>query len=66
MLKITIDKWTLICNEGNKRNYIAIPPTNKDRIDIITFDKMIQGYNYNVDAIIVIIKEGKINKVIQA
>lgn len=61
-MKIYLDpkhKWGIIyeCDNG-KKHYIAIPPTDGDRTDIITYDKSIVGYNYGFKGVIVIIKNG--------
>lgn len=54
----TGNKWTLNI-EGTERgktvkNYIAIPPTKGDRLDIITGSDFEQGYRYDIDGIIII------------
>lgn len=61
-MTITFDKknkWCIIINTiDNKKHYIAIPPTNDDRIDILNLNNMLKGYNYNVDVLIITIKKG--------
>ena len=64
------NKWELIIESINKKtgkiqkHSISIPPTNKDRIDMIILDKLIKGYNYDIDPIIIIIKDGIIKQII--
>ncbi len=58
------NKWTLIMEDDNdprKKHYMAIPPTDGDRTDIIT-DKEISckkdGYCYGFKGIIIRIRKG--------
>ena len=53
------NKWNLIITTSdNKKHNISIPPTDGNRIDIITNDKILNGYNLNIDAVIITIKKG--------
>ena len=58
-------KWCLnILNKKiNKTTFLAIPPTDGDRTDIITNNKMEQGYNYGIDCIILEIKNGSLKTI---
>lgn len=42
---------------------LAIPPTDGDRIDIITNDDIDTGYQIDMDIIVIIIKYGRIDNV---
>lgn len=54
------NKWNIvIVNEKGKKNYISIPPTEGNRIDIIRYDKSIIGYNIDFKGIIIIINNGE-------
>lgn len=55
------NKWCIIFTEnstGKILNYVAIPPTSGDRLDIISFRKLIEGYNYDVKGIVIYVKNG--------
>jgi hypothetical protein len=64
----TNNKWILI-REGIDDNgklfstSIAIPPTTGSRMDIISDQSLNDGYNLNVDVIVIIITNGEINKI---
>lgn len=52
-------KWGIVYeNDNGKKHYIAIPPTDGNRIDFITYDKIIVGYNYGVKGVFVFIENG--------
>ncbi len=56
------NKWAIIFTDktnGRIINLISIPPTKGNRVDIITYDKIIPGYSMGIDAIIVIIENGE-------
>jgi hypothetical protein len=59
------NKWQLVITgqERNKevRTYCAIPPTNGNRIDIITPCELEQGYRYDQGCIVIEIKMGVAN-----
>ena len=59
-------KWILIregIDNGKKfTTSLAIPPTNGDRIDIISDKDINEGYLCDADVIIIIIKNGIIDK----
>ena len=63
MMKIYFDKdnkWCLTMEDDNderKKYWIAIPPTDGDRTDIITNEK-ISEYHYNFKGIIIRIRKG--------
>jgi hypothetical protein len=59
------NKWILIRegidDKGNKiSTSLAIPQTNGDRIDIISNDFISDGYQMDLDIIVIIIKNGNI------
>lgn len=62
VLKVFLDsknKWQLNVegtnNKGKKyTQIIAIPPTNGNRVDLITGNSLEEGYRYNIDGVIVI------------
>lgn len=51
-------KWLIVIEgiENNRKikNYIAIPPTTGDRLDIITNFDIKGGYNYDIDGAIIV------------
>jgi len=59
-------KWCLNITDlkTKKKIQTTIPPTDGDRIDIITDDKMIEGYNYGIDCIIIEIRDGEPKRII--
>lgn len=60
------NKWQLVVKKNGKIiNYIAVPPTDGNRIDIITNSDLLAGYNYNIDCVIIVIEEGKISKIME-
>jgi len=56
------NKWCLVITgtEHNKDviTYCSIPPTNGNRVDVITPDKLEQGYRYDVGLIVIDIRHG--------
>jgi len=54
------NKWNLRFTDKNGKliHMIAIPPTNKSRIDIITKNKLSAGYNFDTDIFIIEITDG--------
>ena len=71
LTKIYIDpnnRWLLIRKGIDEKGRefstsLAIPPTDGDRIDIITNDDINAGYQIDMDIIIIIILCGKIDNV---
>lgn len=66
--KIYLDprnKWCITIEQANdkgrvEKHYMAIPPTNGDRVDIYSTEKLISYYNYDVkNVIVVLIKNGE-------
>jgi len=55
------NKWTIIFEDKKGRiiSYCAIPPTKGNRTDIITHDKILNGYTFGIDAIIILIINGE-------
>jgi hypothetical protein len=56
------NKWCIIIEDENnskKKHFIAIPPTNGNRIDVISYDQIHLGYNYKLNGIIIIIINGE-------
>lgn len=60
-----LNKWKLNIMKDNKIiNYIAIPPTNSNRVDIISSKDLCKGYNYKIDCIIIRIINGEIKEIL--
>ena len=55
------NKWTLVFTDKNGKiiNYIAIPPTTGNRIDLITNSQIDAGYAMDLNIIIVKIINGE-------
>lgn len=57
------NQWAIVV-EGKENNrptktYIAIPPTDRNRVDVISTDPQKSGYNYDTEVIVVNIINGK-------
>lgn len=54
------NKWCIIFEnkDGKRLSYCAVPPTDGSRIDIITKQKNF-GYTFDIDAIVIVIKNGE-------
>jgi len=60
----TANRWTIVLSDGVRRHPVAVPATEGDRVDILCGDDLNQGYNYGIDAVVVVIKSGKIEQLI--
>lgn len=57
------NKWGIVIENDKFKKYIAVPPTNGDRFDLINFEneEIFKGYNYNIKTCLLIeIKKGEI------
>jgi len=56
------NKWAIVVEgvEKNKpsKTYIAIPPTNGNRVDVISTVTQKSGYNYDTEVIVVNVVNG--------
>ena len=59
------NKWSLVIEGKEKdrviKTYCAIPPTDGNRIDVITPSELEPGYRYDISLIVIDIKLGIIN-----
>jgi len=59
---VHIKNWSLVITGTEKgkavKTYCAIPPTNGNRVDVITSTNLEHGYRYDVGLIVIDIKHG--------